>query len=109
MDIVPDIKKDNLSKQQIEVLAEQEKHYKKIGSMKVVPGHIMFCYNTVTNQISRAKYMTECSMDFRGNPVYKKKLVVDPNCFYEQALNKKNFIKRLKRYGYVEEIKAEKD
>ena len=27
--------------------------------------------------------------------------VIDPNCFYEQALNKKNFIKRLKRLGLI--------
>lgn len=48
MDIVPDIKKENLSKQQIEVLSEKERHSKYIGSMKVVPGHTMFSFNRDT-------------------------------------------------------------
>lgn len=37
------------------------------------------------------------------NLLLKKKLTVEANCFYEQALNRKNFIRRLKKYGLLEE------
>lgn len=103
MDIVPDIKKGNLSKQQIEVLSEQERHSKYIDSMKVVPGHTMFSFNRDTKEIKKADYVDEVSVGLNGKPVTKKKLTVEANCFYEQALNRKNFIRRLKKYGLLEE------
>lgn len=103
MDIVPDIKKGNLSKQQIEVLLEQERHSKYIGSMKVVPGHTMFSFNRDTKEIKKADYVDEVSVGLNGKPITKKKLTVEANCFYEQALNRKNFIRRLKKYGLLEE------
>lgn len=122
MDIIPDIKKDNLSKQQIETLAEQEKELKYVGAMKVVPGHTMFSYDRQQGTINEAKYITEVMLDLKGNVRHKKKLTIEPGCFYEQALNKKNFIKRLKRYGiiceetakeledtYVHNVRAQKD
>lgn len=106
MDIIPDIKKDNLSKQQIESLAEQEKELKYVGAMKVVPGHTMFQYNRQQSTIKKAEYTTEAILDVKGYVKYKKKLTIEPGCFYEQALNKKNFIKRLKKYGIVNEETA---
>ena len=31
----------------------------------------------------------------------KTKIVIEPDCYYEQALNEKNFRKRLKRIGLI--------
>ena len=34
-------------------------------------------------------------------PVTTSKTVIEPDCYYEQALNEKNFRKRLKRIGLI--------
>lgn len=98
-----DIKKDKLAKQEMEMLQEQEKQLKLIGSMKVVPGHIMFCYNRVTKEIKIVKFNEEVQMTIDGNIKRNKKLKVEKDCFYEQALNKKNLIKKLKKCGIADE------
>lgn len=85
---------------------ETEKELKRIGSTKVNPGHIMFCYNRVTKEISKAKYKSSVQMTTSGDIKLNKKLTIDKDCFYEQALNKKNFIKKLKKYGIVDEESA---
>lgn len=105
MDIVPDIKKGNLSKQQIEVLSEQERSSKYIGSMKVVPGHTMFSFNRDTKEIKKADYVDKVAIGFNGKAITTKELTIKANCYYEQALNRKNFIRKLKKYGLLEEEK----
>lgn len=104
MDIVPDIKKGNLSKQQIEVLSEQERHSKYIGSMKVVPGHTMFSFNRDTKEIKKSVYVDKVAVGFNGKAITTKELTVEANCYYEQALNRKNFVKRLIRGGLANDI-----
>ena len=34
-------------------------------------------------------------------PVQRDRLVIEPDCVYRQALNRKNFIKRLRREGII--------
>lgn len=94
--------KDNLSGEQIEYLAKKQHEYKHIGKMKIVPGHTLFSFNVLTKEIKPAKFENEVSIGLNRIPIYKTKCVIEPNCFYEQALNEKNFIKRLKRYGFIE-------
>lgn len=86
MDIVPDIKKGNLSKQQIEVLSEQERHSKYIGSMKVVPGHTMFSFNRDTKEIKKADYVDEVSVGLNGKPVTKRSLLLKLIVFMNKLL-----------------------
>lgn len=82
---------------------ETEKELKRISSTKINPGHIMFCYNRVTKEISEVKYDTLDPMTTRYDVRSSKNIIIDKDCFYEQALNKKNFIKKLKKYGIVDE------
>lgn len=92
--------KDSMPKDQIEQLQKQKKELKFIGQQRVVPGHTMFSYNTETGEIKVAPIKYEVAVDFKTHqPVRSKKLVIEPNCVYRQALNKKNFIKRLIREG----------
>lgn len=93
--------KDNLSGEQIEYLQKKQHEYKHIGRMNKVPGHTLFSFNQKTKEIKTATFEREVSIGMYGQPIYKTRCVIEPNCFYEQALNKKNFIKRLKRYGYL--------
>lgn len=93
--------KDNLSGEQIEYLQKKQHEYKHIGRMNKVPGHTLFSFNRKTKEIKPATFEREVLIDMYGQPIYKTRCVIEPDCFYEQALNKKNFIKRLKRYGYL--------
>lgn len=66
-----DIVWDKREQSRIEAQIKKQQELKLIGSMKKVPGHI-----------------------------YKERIVVEKDCYYEQALNVKNFVKRLKRKSY---------
>ena len=94
--------KDDLSGVQIEYLAKKQHEYKHVGKLRRVPGHTLFSFNILTKEIKPAKFENEISIGLDRRPIYKTRCVVEPNCFYEQALNEKNFIKRLKRYGFIE-------
>lgn len=61
---------------------------KYIGRQVKTPGHTLFKYNKVTGEICKA-------------PVLNDAVITEPDCIYRQALNKKNFIKRLKREGII--------
>lgn len=61
---------------------------KKIGHQKKRPGLTMFMYNKKTGVISKAQLID-------GN-----KVIANSDCIYRQALNKKSFIKRLRKEGY---------
>lgn len=40
-------------------------------------------------------------LSFNGLPVTKTETVIEPDCYYDQALNEKNFRKKLKRIGLL--------
>ena len=48
----------------------------------------MFKYNKETGEIMRC-------------PLIDGAVITEPNCIYRQALNKKNFIKKLRREGVI--------
>ena len=94
-------KKDLTQETEMEILQKQKHEQEVIGSMKKVSGHTMFSYNTVTKEIKVAPVKREAMIDYRTRiPKYKESIIVEKDCIYHQALNKKNFIKILKRYGY---------
>ena len=101
MDIVPISIKDNLSKEQIEYLQKQQSEYKLVNRIKKNPGHILFSFNRKTGEIKRASIIHKVAIGFNGLPVTKAETVIEPDCYYEQALNEKNFRKRLKRIGLI--------
>ena len=102
MDIVPILTKDNLSKEQIEYLQKQQTEYKLINRIKKNPGHILFSFNRKTGEIKRASIIHKVAIGFNGLPVTKAETVIEPDCYYDQALNEKNFRKRLKRIGLLD-------
>ena len=60
---------------------------KHVGQQVKTPGHTLFEYNKETGEIK----------DMKTNRI----VIIETNCIYRQALNKKNFIKRLKREGII--------
>ncbi len=107
MRILPEsgITNEMICQTQVELLEQQRQEYKLIGSMRKVPGHTLFSFNVQTGEIKPVKLVREASIGLDGNPVFKEKITVEKDCYYEQALNLKNFIKRLKRRGLIERVK----
>lgn len=94
--------KDSLPKEQIEQLQKQKKELKFIGNQRAIPGLTLFSYNLETGEIKVAEMVTEAALDYKTRQlIYKKKLVIERFCVYRQALNKKNFIKKLIREGFI--------
>lgn len=81
---------------------KQEFHY--IGKAKKRNGHTLFSYNVVTGEIKRADIQECHDVDFKTRqPVRNTRVVIEKDCIYRQALNKKNFIKVLLREGWIKQ------
>lgn len=59
---------------------------KQVGQQRKRPGLTVFSYNKVTGEVVR----------YNGSNI-----VMNPDCIYRQALNKRNFVKRLKKDGVI--------
>lgn len=109
------ITNEKICETQIEMLERKQNEYKLIGQITAVPGHTLFKFNTETRVASKATMKTEFHTVFNPKTgtldvVKKSDVVVDKDCYYEQALNLKNFIKRLRRRGLIgehEQVKTE--
>ena len=86
----------------MEVLDRQKHEFRFVGRQRRVPGHTLFSYNTKTGEVKVAPVEHSRDCDFRTlQPAVKDRIVVEPDCLYRQALNRKNFIKRLAREGVI--------
>lgn len=94
--------KDDLSKNEIELLQKKKHEYKLIGSQRKVAGHTLFSFNLITKEIKIAK-LEKCDTIhfFTLLPLVNDKIKIEKNCVYRQALNKKNFKKVLFREGFA--------
>ena len=102
MEIFDFPQKDQMQKDEMEILQKKKQEFKLIGNQRVVPGHTLFSFNTKTKEIKVAPVTHAKDIDFQTKePVHRPKVVIEPDCIYRQALNKKNFIKRLKREGIL--------
>lgn len=43
----------------------------------------------------------DLSIGLNGLPITRAETVIEPNCYYEQALNEKNFRKKLRKSGLL--------
>lgn len=93
---------DHLPAEQKEYLQKQQREFKHVGKMRKVAGHTLFSFNRKTGEIKPAQFVNKVSLGFDGKALTSTECVIEPDCFYEQALNQANFIKRLKRYGLID-------
>jgi hypothetical protein len=56
MEIVPDLTKGGLSKNQVEYVQKKQHEYKLTDKKKKIPGHILFSFNLKTKEIKRVYY-----------------------------------------------------
>lgn len=95
--------KEREAGERIEHVDKKQKEYKLVGKARMTPGHTLFSFNRKTLEIKVAKVEKVCEISYQGKRVNKAKIAVEPDCFYGQALNRKNFIKRLRKLGLLEE------
>lgn len=97
---------EKIAKAQIEAVEQKQNEYKLIGQVVKVSGHTLFKFNTTTRTAGKAT--TEERSSLEVNPRIGKletrttySVNVEKDCYYEQALNMANFIKRLRRRGVI--------
>lgn len=100
------ITNEKICKAQIEAVEQKQNEYKLIGQMVKVSGHTLFKFNTTTRTAGKAitKDETIAVVNPRTGQLEmrtKSSVSVEKDCYYEQALNMANFIKRLRRRGIV--------
>lgn len=102
MEIFDIPQKDHVQKDEVEIIDKQKHEFKFVGRYRKNPGHTIFSLNMKTGEIKVAPISHSKDIDFKTQqPVTKDRIVIEPDCIYRQALNKKNFIKRLMREGIL--------
>lgn len=109
---------EKICKAQIEAVEKKQNEYKLIGRLTKVPGHTLYKFNATTREASKAtvEMRSEYCYDTEKGPKMQIKhrfnVKVEKDCYYEQALSMKNFIKRLRRQGIIgadEDVKFVKE
>ena len=109
---------EKICKAQIEAVEKKQNEYKLIGRLTKVPGHTLYKFNATTREASKA--IVEIRSGYCYDPEKGPKMQIrhrfnvkiEKDCYYEQALNMKNFIKRLRRQGIIgadEDVKFVKE
>ena len=83
-----------------EQVAKKQKEYKLIGMQRKVPGHTLFEFNKKTKEVRPAQVTREAALTIKGKPTFRTKTDIHEDCFYVQALNKQNAIKKLRKIGF---------
>lgn len=87
-----------------EQVQKQQQEFHLLGKTRRVVGLTLFSYNKETGEVKVAATEKSIEIDYKTmKPVEKAKVVVEQNCIYGQALNKKNFIRHLVRRGIIKE------
>lgn len=108
MDFYQTPEQDTRPKDKVELQQQKKHEFKFIGRQRTIPGHTMFSFNIETGEIKEASMTIDAAIDAKTyKPVRIRKLQIEKNCVYRQALNRKNFIKRLLREGIVTLRKVE--
>lgn len=97
------IKKGLDEKVKIEFCQQEKREIKFLGKMRRNTSHTLFSYNIVTKEIKVAELEKPDTINFKDlEKIGTTKIIIEKDCVYRQALNKKNFIKILKREGIID-------
>lgn len=100
MNLTPHEQQKDSDDLRIEQVIKKKNEFHLLGSQRRIPGHTLYAFNTVTKEIKIAPIERKMFFGFNGNVTYKNEIVVEKDCIYLQALNKKNARKRLIKMGY---------
>lgn len=101
MEIFDTPQKDQLCEPRLELNREQQHEYHFVGRQKYIPGHTLFSLNLKTGEIKPADVVVESSVVYGVGVVNHRRINIEDHCVYRQALNRKNFIKRMLRDGFL--------
>ena len=82
--IVPEITRQEA----LELIAQQRKDYRLIGSQRHIPGLILFEYDTTTGELRRASVRREVEIGLDGTIGAKSRAAARDFCLYIQAINR---------------------
>jgi hypothetical protein len=95
---------ENVNEDRIEISAEEQekKIIKYIGSQRKIQGLTLWEYNQKTNELNLAKFkkqdvIIESLEPSEGSAIMRHKVDTNEDCFYFQALNRKNAEKKLQQ------------
>lgn len=74
---------DRLDKDTIEMVQKKQDEYKYVGSMRSCAGHTLFSYNRKTGEVKKAQLECKVSIGMNGQPVYKRNIAIEPDCYYD--------------------------
>lgn len=94
----------------VQLIAEQNKEYKKIGAMRLKPGHTLFSVNMQTMEVLPVKVIRHVAIGMDGQAVKIQKTNYDPKLYYVSALNKKNALRHYRKAlnQYFSNLKSKK-
>lgn len=106
-ELEPALNADKLQQQEIVAEQEKKKEVKLIGRQRKVRGLILWEYNENTRVLEPARFKEDTiqftfDQEVMKKRVAHKKVEVNDSCVYEQALNRRNAIRQLKKRGYNE-------
>lgn len=93
-------------KTEVEAKKKQKQEFKLIGQTRFKPGLQLFSFNIKTYELKKAVFVEEKTVLFTDvkNNVQKKKVRIEKDCVYFQALNMKNAVKKIVKQGLREEL-----
>lgn len=91
--IVPDISRTAAQ----ELVAEQRKEYRFIGSERRIPGLILWEYDLTTGELRRAPMKKELELTIDGRVNKNNKVEAGTLCLYIQAINQEVAMRKVRR------------
>ena len=90
--IVPELSRADLQ----ELVDQQRKEYRLIGSQKHIPGLVLYEYDLTTGELRPADVKTTLSLTVDGKLDSSRKVNSKELCLYVQALNKENAMRKVR-------------
>lgn len=76
------------------VKKKKQIEYELIGNIELHSGHSVWEINTLTMEVKKAKFT---NVTYKWGEKNKPEIIVNPNCVYVGALNKKNALEKYKK------------
>ena len=89
------------AKAPVEQVAKKQQEYHLIGKQRKVRGHILFEFNKQTKEIKQAAVTRKALWGYNGTAKFETRVDIHQDCFYVQALNAKNAVKKLIQIGLI--------
>ena len=80
-----------------ELVAEQRKEFRLVGSQRRMPGLILFEYDMTTGELRRADVNRQMELQMNGKVSTKSRVNSRELCLYIQALNAQNAMRKVQQ------------